>query len=311
MKFISIAGVDKKVSQLIMGSDYFTPDIYEKVSENLDSFLEIGGNTIDTAHIYAGGKSEVALGQWLSERNNRKDIIIFTKGAHHNALGPRVNAAAIEHDLMCSLERLHTDYIDLYGLHRDDPTVSVGPIIEALNGHIEAGRVRAIGASNWTYERISEANDYAQAHGLVGFAFNSPNLSLAKAKEPYWAGCVSADNETCAWHVAHQFPLFSWSSQARGFFTGRYSPEDRSDADTVRVFYSEENWERLRRAEQLGNERGVTAIQIALAYVLCQPFPACALIGPQNRAEMMSCGEATRITLSQEEINWLDHTTGG
>lgn len=309
MKHITIAGVDKKISQLIMGSDYFTPDIIDQVSENLDAFMEIGGTVIDTAHIYAGGKSEVAIGMWLSERGNREQVTIFTKGAHHDASGPRVSADAIEHDLTCSLERLQTNYIDLYGLHRDDPSVPVGPIIEALNGHIEAGRVRAIGASNWTHQRIEEANDFAHAHGLVGFSFNSPNLSLAKANEPYWSGCVSADAEMCAWHTAQQFPLFSWSSQARGFFTGRYSPADRSDADTVRVFYSEANWERLRRAELLAKQRNVTAIQVALAYVLNQPFPACALIGPQNRAELISCGEATHIELSMKELQWLDLTT--
>jgi len=309
MKHITIAGVDKKISQLIMGSDYFTPDIIDQVSENLDAFMEIGGTVIDTAHIYAGGKSEVAIGMWLSERGNREQVTIFTKGSHHDANGPRVNADAIEHDLMCSLERLQTNYIDLYGLHRDDPSVPVGPIIEALNGHIEAGRIRAIGASNWTHQRIEEANDFAHAHGLVGFSFNSPNLSLAKANEPYWSCSVSAEAEMCAWHPALQFPLFSRSSQATGFFSARYSPADRSDADTVRVFYSEANWERLRRAEQLAKQRNVTAIQVALAYVLNQPFPACALIGPQNRAELISCGEATHIELSMKELQWLDLTT--
>lgn len=308
MEYISVAGLDKRVSQLIMGSDYFTPDIMERITDILDVFLEIGGNAIDTAHIYAGGQSEVAIGQWLVGRK-RDELVIFTKGAHHDASGPRVNAQAIAHDLACSLERLKTDYIDLYALHRDDPSVPVGAIVEALNRHIEAGRIRAIGGSNWTHERLQEANDYAKAHGLQGFTFSSPNLSLAKANEPYWAGCVSADAQTCAWHRAHQFPLLSWSSQARGFFTGRFRPEDRSDADTVRVFYSDDNWERLRRAEQLAQERGVTTIQVALAYVLQQPFPTCALIGPQNRAEMLSCGEATTLSLSQAERDWLDLTS--
>ncbi|MCY0874747.1 MAG: aldo/keto reductase [Firmicutes bacterium] len=307
MEYITIAGLDKSVSRLIMGSDYFTPDIMDRIKDILDAYLEIGGNAIDTAHIYAGGQSEVAIGQWLTGRN-RDDIVLFTKGAHHDASGPRVNKAAIDHDLSCSLERLKTDYVDLYALHRDDPSVAVGEIVEALNAHIEAGRIRAIGGSNWTHERLQEANDYALAHGLQGFTFSSPNLSLAKANEPYWAGCVSADEKTCAWHRAHAFPLLSWSSQARGFFTGRYRPEDRSDADTVRVFYSDANWERLWRAEKLAKERGVTTIQIALAYVLQQPFPTCALIGPQNRAEMLSCGDATEIRLTQAELDWLDLT---
>ena len=115
------------------------------------------------------------------------------KGAHHDHNGPRVTKEAIRRDLLTSLERLRTDYVELYALHRDDPSVPVGEIIEALNEHIEAGRIGAIGGSNWTWQRPHAANDYAASHGLTGFTFSSPNLSLAKANEPFWEGCVSAD----------------------------------------------------------------------------------------------------------------------
>ncbi|MFK7696379.1 aldo/keto reductase [Paenibacillus sp. HJGM_3] len=306
MKSFAIPGVKLPVTQLIMGTDYYSPDIQDRVNELLDAYVGIGGNTLDTGHIYGGGKSERAIGNWMAARGNRSDILVLTKGAHHNAAGPRVNKAAIDQDLSESLERLQTDYIDLYALHRDDPAVEVGPIVEALNAHIEAGRVRAIGGSNWSHQRLQEANDYAAKHGLVGFTFSSPNLSLAKAKEPFWAGCISADAETCAWHEKTQLPLLSWSSQARGFFTGRFTPEDRSNADLVRVFYSDANWERYRRAEQLGKEKGLTTIQIALAYVLNQPFPSAALIGPQNQQEMDSCREGASVRLTPEEMAWLD-----
>src|SRR5690606_13555975 len=119
---------------------------------------------------------------------------------------PRVNKAAIDEDLERSLEALQVEYVDMYALHRDDPNVEVGVILEALNAHIESGKVRAIGASNWTFRRLQEANDYAAAHGLVGFSFSSPNFSLARAKEPYWAGCVSVDEETWAWHLGSKLP---------------------------------------------------------------------------------------------------------
>jgi aryl-alcohol dehydrogenase-like predicted oxidoreductase len=307
MKTIKISGLEKPVTTLIQGSDYFTPSIYEKVRIVLDRFFEIGGNTIDTANIYCGGESEVAIGQWLKERNNREEVVILTKGAHHDQNGPRVNPEAISNDLFTSLERLGTDYIDLYALHRDDPNVPVEIIIDALNEHIKAGRIKAIGGSNWTVQRLQEANEYAEKNNLVGFTFNSPNLSLAKAQEPYWEGCISADAAYCDWHKEHQMPLLSWSSQARGFFTGRFTPEDRSNADLVRVFYNEANWERLRRAEHLAKEKGASTIQIALAYVLNQPFPTCALIGAQNEEELLSCNEGSNIVLTEEELNWLEH----
>ncbi|TVY10072.1 aldo/keto reductase [Paenibacillus cremeus] len=307
MRTIQIEGLDKPVSCLIQGSDFFRPNVYEKVCTVLDGYFAIGGNTIDTAHIYCGGESEVAIGQWLKDRGNRSEVVILTKGAHHNRDGPRVNPQAIASDLSDSLERLGTDYIDLYALHRDDPAVPVSVIIDALNEHIRAGKIKAIGGSNWSVQRLQEANDYAAENGLQGFTFSSPNLSLAKPKEPFWAGCISANASDCAYHEQKQLPLLSWSSQARGFFTGRFSPEVRDNADMVRVFYSDANWERLRRAGQLAEEKGVSTIQIALAYVLNQPFPTCALIGAQTPEELESCRQGAEIKLTRDELSWLEN----
>lgn len=313
MKYITVQGtaagntVEKACSQLIMGSgDFLRPDNMEQVGRMLDAFLQVGGNTFDTAHQYIG--SEVALGKWMAQRGNRSKVNILTKGAHHDdgEPGPRVNPRAIAHDLMESLERLQTDYVDLYALHRDDTSVEVGPIMEALNEHIAAGRIHAIGASNWTHGRIQEANEYAAAHGLIGFTFNSPNLSLAKCRVPRWAGCVSADQAACDWHTANQMPLLSWSSQAGGFFSGRFSPEKRDNEEMVQVYYTPENWERYRRTQLLAELKKVTPIQIALAFVLNQPFPTAALIGPETEQELLSSVEGAEIRLTEEEIRWLD-----
>lgn len=309
MKTISIKGLNKPVSVLMKGSDYFYHDNYEKAAANLDAYFSIGGNSIDTAHIYCGGQSEEVIGRYMQERGNRDQWVILTKGAHHDQNGPRVNKQDIRSDITISLEKLQTDFIDLYALHRDDPAVPVGEVVEALNEYVASGTVGAIGVSNWTWQRIQAANEYASANGLAGFSFSSPNLSLAKANEPFWTGCVSADAETCAWHEAEQLPLLSWSSQARGFFTGRFSPEIRDNADLVRVFYNDDNWERLERAKQLAASKNVTAIQIALAYVLNQPFPTCALIGAQSTEELTSCQEGALLKLSREEMNWLDLTS--
>ncbi|MCM3748798.1 aldo/keto reductase [Paenibacillus pasadenensis] len=306
MRTISIRGTDKAVSVLIKGTDYFYHDSYDKASSNMDAFLAIGGNTVDTAFGYCKGQSEEVLGRYMEERGNRDQIVIMTKGAHPDHTGPRVNPEAIRSDLLTSLERLRTDFVDLYALHRDDPSVPVGIIMDALNEHVESGRIGAIGGSNWSWQRLQEANDYAAANGLTGFSFSSPNLSLAKAKEAYWPGCISADDETVRWHERQQIPLLSWSSQARGFFTGRFTPEIRDNHDLVRVFYSDENWERLKRAGQLAEQKGASTIQIALAYVLNQPFPACALIGAQNEAELKSCQLGAEIRLTKTELDWLD-----
>lgn len=306
MQYIEIAGCGKPVSRLMKGTDYFFHNNYEQVCENLDAFIAIGGNSLDTAFIYCGGESEAVIGKYMQERNNREQMVVLTKGGHHNHEGSRLHREALDEEIAISLERLQTSYIDLYALHRDDVNVPVASIIDSLNIHIDAGRIHAIGTSNWTVERIQEANEYAAANGLIGFTFNSPNLSLAKPNEPYWKGAISADDAAIAWHEQTQMPLLSWSSQARGFFTGLYSPEVKDNEDLVRVFYSDDNWERLARAKQLGEEMGVSMIQIALAYVMNQPYPTCALIGARNEAELQSCEVGAEIVLTREQLDWLD-----
>jgi 1-deoxyxylulose-5-phosphate synthase len=135
---------------------------------------------------------------------------------------------------------------------------------------------------------------------------NSPNLSLAKPNEPRWAGCISADADYIAWHERSNLPLLSWSSQAGGFFTGRFAPDKLDDQEAVRVYYSDANWKRYRRAAELAEAKGVTANQIALSYVLHQPFPTCAIIGPNRVEELHSSAEALGVELSPQEILWLD-----
>ncbi|WAH41109.1 aldo/keto reductase [Alicyclobacillus fastidiosus] len=304
MNSIEIAGLSKPCSQLIMGSMVFSPDDMDRCRSLLDAFVEAGGNAIDLAHIYNGGRSELAVGKWLQDRE-RDNLVIIDKGAHPHGNRNRVSAKDIASDLNESLERLCVDTIDVYLLHRDDPAVPVGDILEILNEHKSAGNIQVFGASNWTWQRIEEANEYAYAHGLVGFCCNSPNLSLATANEPRWPGCVTVDAETLAWHERTRLPLLSWSSQAGGFFTGRYSQQSHEDADMVRVYYNAKNWGRFDRATELASAKGVDANSIALAYVLNQRFPSAAIIGPHSLAELQSSLVALDVQLSQEEIDWL------
>lgn len=305
MKKINVAGVRQGCTQLILGSTMLNTAKMDFSYELLDAYVSLGGNTIDSAHVY-DAESTKALGLWMESRSNRGDMVIIGKGAHHDHLGPRMTKQAIADDLTESLERLRSDYVDIYMLHRDDVNTPVGYILEALNAELEAGRCLALGVSNWTYPRIQEANEYAAAHGLTGFVCNSPNLSLAKPNEPRWPGCVSVDSEYAAWHERSQMPLLSWSSQAGGFFTGRFAPDKLDDAEAVRVYYSDANWERLRRSEILAKEKGVDANQIALAYVLHQPFPTCALVGPYKVSELNSSAMALDVELTQDEFRWLD-----
>ena len=313
MNYGTIPGVEKEISQLVLGCMLFTPDTMEHSYSMLDEFFAAGGNALDSAHSYGGGDSERLLGMWMKNRKNRSEVFLVDKGGHpHSAVPrPRLSPEELAHDIHESLLRLQTDYIDLFLLHRDDPEIPARTIIEHLNQEIRAGNLRAIGASNWELERLQEANEYAAEHGLHGFVVSSNNISLAVPMEPMWKGVVSVSETAWEWHNETQFPLLPWSSQARGFFGGRFAPEKRENRDMVRVYYNDDNFERLERAQILGEKKGCTAIQISLAFVLHQPFPTFPLVGPLTHEELSSCLEALTIQLSPDEMRWLNLETDG
>ena len=317
MQYIEIPQLEKSVSVIGLGTNSraFTPDRYDLGAELLDIFLDAGGNCIDTAHIYGFGASEKTLGRWLKESGRRNDVILVTKGCHpsvnrEDIFGSpwvsRLTPEAIHTDLSESLERLQTDTIDLYFLHRDDETVPVGPVIEALNQEQVRGSIRAFGASNWRFERIAEANHYAAQHGLVGFAISSPSLSLAWPKKMLFPGTLFADEATREWHRTQQFPLLAWSALATGFMSGKFKPDEFIDENITQVYYSDENFERLRRAQILATRKNATVPQIGLAYVLQQPFPVIALVGPTTARHLNDALGALNVELNLNEMDFLE-----
>jgi 1-deoxyxylulose-5-phosphate synthase len=314
MQYGHIPNVSGPVSRLVMGSMVFSTDKQQLANDLLDRFVEAGGTAVDTARVYALGSSEVAFGNWLKAHGRRDQLVVIGKGAHHDRLTfeRRVNPAAIHEDIETSLESMQLDRMDVYLLHKDDPDVPVGPIVEALNGEAEAGRIGAFGGSSWTHQRIAEANAYAHTHGLRDFEVSSPNLALAVPNEPMWVGCVSlsGDADALAWYARTRMPVFAWSSQARGFFSGRYTPEmtgETTDQENViRTYFSAANWERYRRAEDLATRKGCTLQQITLAWVLHQPVNVYALIGPASVSELENSLGALDVELDAVELAWLN-----
>jgi aryl-alcohol dehydrogenase-like predicted oxidoreductase len=306
MIYGTIPGVDKPVSRLVLGSMVLNTDRLPFSFDLLDAYYALGGNAVDTAYVYGGGKAEPAVGRWIKERGLREQIVLVAKGAATTAATPEL----VTREMLISLERLGLDYADVYLMHRDNVNVPVGEFVDCLNQHREAGRIRAYGGSNWTTERLQAANDYAQKRGIPGFAASSPNFSLAHWNEPMWPDCLSAsDPESRAWYRRTQMPLLAWSSQASGFFTGRFAPSDRKKpaaADVVRVWFNEGNWRRLRRTKKLAKRKDVSALQVALAYVLHQPLNIFALIGPQSAGELHTSAKALEVCLTPAELAWLD-----
>ncbi len=315
MQYGSIPGLDKPVSRIVQGCIMLNPENEANDYALLDAVFEAGVNAFDNAHVYGNGDTERVFGRWVASRGIRDKIVVLDKGAHHNADRKRVTPYDIEADIHDSLARLKFDHIDLYGLHRDDPSVPIGPIMEALHGHRTSGLIGPYGGSNWRADRVAAANDHAQANGLEPFAFSSPHFSLAEMVEPPWDDCISITGAHAAeqdWYVREKMPLFCWSTLSGGWFSGRLGRGNQAEhADTLhmRCYGCEANFSRLERATQLGKERGLGPAQVALAYALSQDlnvFPLVAAFAPNEIKELAT---AVDVKLTRQELDWLDLRT--
>ncbi|QSZ58699.1 aldo/keto reductase [Rhizobium sp. ZX09] len=298
-----IPGLAKPASVVALGFEFF-PN-FASASLTLDAFYEAGGNLFDTAYVYGGGKTEAIFGDWHTSRNvPREEIVLIGKGAHSPLCYPDMIAKQLDQ----SLERLKTDYVDAYFMHRDNLDVPVGEFVDAMDAEVRRGRIRGIfGGSNWTRERMDEAAAYAQKNGKQAPGALSNNFSLAEMLDPIWAGCVAAsDDEWKEWLKSRQIPNFAWSSQGRGFFTERAGRDKHDDEEIVRVWYSDRNFVRRDRAIELAQKLGRHPIHIALAYVIAQPFPVIPLIGPRTIAELEDSLSALDIALTDEQVKWLE-----
>lgn len=329
MRYGSIPHVDKPVSRLVFGtampkmfaafrSVYGEADDFQQRLDAafslLDDMYAEGVNCFDCSDHYG----EEPLGEWLEARGLHDKVVILTKGAHHNRWRKRVTDFDILHDVHNSLAKLRTDHLDIYLLHRDDPTVPVGPIMDVLNRCYDEGKIGAFGVSNWTVERIIEANEYAAKRGLQPFTVSSPNFGLADQVCDLWGGgCVTisgpSNRENRRWYAENRIPIFAYSTMARGFFSGLVksdAPEKAAeimDAPGLKGYACPENFERLRRCEILAAEKGLTVPQIAMAWIFNQrALDVYALVATSRRENMRTNVQASEIILSEDECRWLD-----
>ena len=189
----NVAGIASPISRIVKGA--VRPGDTAESNAVLDAFYVGGGNCFDTAFIYHDGYSDRFLGHWIEQHNIRDAVVVIGKGAHT----PNCDPVSMRNELSVSLERLRTDYMDLYMLHRDNPEVPVGEFIEALNEELRLGRVKAFGASNWTVARLEAAITYAQARGLTPLSALSNHFSLAEIGDPPWKGALLALT-LCLWN---------------------------------------------------------------------------------------------------------------
>ncbi len=311
MRYREFAPLRRPLSVLVLGTLRFREDDMATVDALLSLWLEVGGNVVDCAHEYGEGSSERAVGAWLAASGRRDDVVVVSKGGHPYGGRLRVTPGDLAADLDDSLGRLQTSRIDLYLLHRDDAAVPVGPLLATLEEHRRTGTIGAYGASNWSVARLDDAREAAHAQGVAGFSASSPHLSLAVPARPPYPGAVSAcDPDSRSWYSRRQLAVLAWSAQAGGFFVDPAAgavPE----AVPAAVYAGGGNAERRRRAQELAGRKGCEANAIALAWVLHQPFPTFATIGPRTVGELRSSLLALDVDLSHDEVRWLNLETDG
>ncbi|MHB9106062.1 MAG: aldo/keto reductase [Armatimonadota bacterium] len=309
-----LPGTDLQVSALCYGAVPFGMTVTGEEGDRLfGAFLEAGGNFFDTAHCYCcwleggDGVSERTLGEMVRRFGVRDRVVIATKGGHpdippvyvgrEHYLSPEV----VGRDLDGSLQRLGMECVDLYYLHRDDARVPVGEIIDMLNTEIRRGKIRYLGCSNWPVARIAAANAYAAEHGLQGFATSQPQFSLAQfnfkpGEDPTMRSLTDAD---IAWHAQTGLPAIAYSPTACGYFAGS------TGEGAVGQFDNPVSQARRERARQLAVELGCTPHQVAIAYLTNQPFLTIPILGTANMEHLTEAMAATQITLTVEQVRWL------
>ncbi len=266
----------------------------------LDEIFELGVRAFDLAASYQVGGTERLFGAWIRARRNRDSIFVITKGAHPiPILAPRrLTVRSLEDDLHASLERLRVNDVDLYLVHKDDEAAALEPIVEALARFRKQGKIRAWGVSNFSVARLSKIDALARDAGEK-IAASSTHFSLfAWSRGAPYPGSVSAagDRDARAFHESHELPLLAWSPLGAGFAAGH----------ATRTYDNEKNRARRARAGTLAKTRGVAPAQIALAYVLSQPFPTSAIVATKSAHRMKENLGALDVKLTRDEIDALE-----
>ena len=308
MKYNLIEGLEKKISRVILGNDKVQK--MDQAFKIWDKWIEEGGNAFDCAYIYGDGLQERLLGEYIKSRSLEKEIVIISKAAMNANDFKKVRTFIDE-----SLNRLNKDSLDIFLLHRDFPDVPVKKIIDFLNLEKKNGKIKIFGASNWTLERFAEANHYAILNKLEPMRILSNNFSLAKMEKPLWPGCLSSNNRSyIEYMIKNNIHHFSWSSQARGFFSKKYNYIDRlifffTKTEDLRLkycFYSNNNMELLDIVNLLAKKTNRSPNALALAWVLQQKFPSYAIIGPKNEIQLKNSLECLEFNLSESDIRSLN-----
>jgi len=308
MERISITK-DVSLSEITLGA--CNPDL-ESTNTVMEKYLQHGGSSFDTGRAYFDGAYDVFLGQWIRSRNLRNQVQICMKGclpANPDKMYiSRLGKADIKGDLEASLIGAGLDYTDIYLLHRDDVTLPVEEMVIAMNELLQEGKTRTIGVSNWTGARIAQANAFAKENNLTPFAVSQVHFGLGDTTSAATGDIthVPMNDVEYNWYLSNDFPVMAFSSQAKGFFGRMETNTELNKQQKAYYSFFPRNYERGKRAIELGRKYKVSASAIALAYVLAQTLKTSAMVGFTSVAQFDESIKALEVQLSKEEINYLE-----
>ena len=314
MKKTYLPVFQKEASVIALGTDGFGVNRTREVAEELlDCYVAAGGNVIDSARMYGRpevgeyGICEGVTGEWMAKRGNRDRLILSTKGGYPDVHGrPRLDRQSLLSDVQASREALQAGFIDIYFLHRDDPQRPVGDIVETLNEMIDRGWVGSVGASNWTAQRIREANAYAQAHGLRGFAGTQPQWSLARQVVNPDPTLVIMQDDLFHLHRETDMLCMPFSAQAKGYFAKLLSGGEQALSPKAKArFHFSENIAVAERLQALCEESGCAPAAMSLAWLISQPFATIPIISARDSGQLLESLAAGDITLDAAQRDAL------
>ncbi|HZZ94207.1 MAG TPA: aldo/keto reductase [Usitatibacter sp.] len=279
----------------------------------LDRFVELGFNLIDTANVYSrwvpghtGGESEAVIGNWLAKSGKRDRVLIATKVGMGSDEEKGLTRAKIEKNVDASLKRLRTDVIDLYQTHLDDPSTPVEETLEALGRLVKAGKVRAIGASQYSPARLRESIAASERLGLPRYETLQPEFNLYDR----------AQFETEYQPVAREFGLavIPFFGLAKGFLSGKYRKaadiEGRPRADGLGKYFEGDRGTKILAAlDSVSKLLGATPAQVSIAWIMAQPTIAAPIVSATSVRQLDEIAGAARLALDREALAELDRAS--
>ncbi len=288
----------------------------EETEKIFGTYLELGGNVIDTAHVYSDwvppeiSRSERVIGDWLTKTKKRNEIVLVTKGGHPSMLGEnpdmhksRMRKEDMIQDLDSSLMKLRTDHVDLYFYHRDDLSIPVEETIEVMEDFVRQGKIRYYGCSNWSPERMEAADSYCKEKGYRSFIADQMLFNYGvKYMNPMADDTLGVMDDTM--YRYHRENRRNLAMPYMGICTGFFHSYEKKGAEAVKEspYYTEGNLRAAKRLEELKEKYGANTTQILLGFFTVQDFPCLPLYGTGKPERLKEAAEAFSIAFEKEDF---------